>query len=61
MGKNDDKTEKPTPKRKREARRKGQVARSPDVSAWLIMLTGSLVVPTLFRAAEGRLTALMTQ
>ena len=25
------------------------------------MLTGSLVVPTLFRAAEGKLTALMTQ
>ena len=35
------KTEKPTPKRKREAREKGQVARSPDLTAWIAMLVTS--------------------
>src|SRR5690242_4450962 len=32
------KTEKPTPKRKKEAREKGQIARSPDLTAWTAML-----------------------
>src|SRR4051794_677994 len=35
------KTEKPTPKRLREAREKGQVARSPDLTAWVAMLVTS--------------------
>ena len=55
-----EKTEKPTPKRKREARRKGQVAKSPDVSGWLVVLAASLVVPAVLHAAEGRLVSLWT-
>ena len=55
----DDKTEKPTPKRKKEARKKGQVPKSPDVSAWMIMLAGSVIVPDLFRSASKELTALV--
>jgi flagellar biosynthetic protein FlhB len=35
-----DKTEEPTPKRRTEAREKGQVARSRDLSASLVLLTG---------------------
>jgi flagellar biosynthetic protein FlhB len=35
------KTEKPTPKRLREAREKGQVAKSPDLTAWISMLIAS--------------------
>jgi flagellar biosynthetic protein FlhB len=35
-----DKTEKPTPKRRGEARKKGEVARSKDLSAALVLLTG---------------------
>ena len=48
------KTEKPTPKRKREAIRDGQVPRSSDVGAWLTVLSGGLLVPS----AAGRLRVL---
>jgi flagellar biosynthetic protein FlhB len=37
-----DKTEKPTPKRREKAREKGQVARSKDLSTALVLLTGLL-------------------
>jgi flagellar biosynthesis protein FlhB len=40
-----EKTEKPTPKRLKEARREGQVARTPDVGAWLGMLAATFLVP----------------
>jgi flagellar biosynthetic protein FlhB len=47
------KTEKPTPKRKREAREKGQVARSPDLTAWTAMLvTSQMLKMTMSRAAN---------
>lgn len=39
------KTEAPTPRRKKEARRKGNVARSQEVSTWLSLLVASIVVP----------------
>jgi len=35
-----DKTEKPTPKRKREARKKGQVARSTDLNGAVVLVAG---------------------
>jgi flagellar biosynthetic protein FlhB len=53
-----EKTEKPTPKRKKEARRKGQVAKSPDVSGWLVVLAASMVVPALIHSGETRMVAL---
>ena len=34
----DDKTEKPTPKRREEARKKGQVARSMDINGAIVLL-----------------------
>jgi len=37
------KTEKPTAKRKREARREGQIARSPELMSWASMLTASVL------------------
>jgi flagellar biosynthetic protein FlhB len=37
-----DKTEKPTPKRREKAREKGEVARSKDLAAALVLLTGLL-------------------
>src|SRR4051812_24251088 len=47
------KTEKPTPKRLREAREKGQVARSPDLTAWTAMLvTTQLLKMTVARGAR---------
>ncbi|HWE56936.1 MAG TPA: flagellar biosynthesis protein FlhB [Acidimicrobiales bacterium] len=57
----DDKTEKPTPKRKKEARRKGQIARSPDVSSWFIMLAASMIIPMLFKSADAKLKSLINQ
>jgi flagellar biosynthetic protein FlhB len=47
-----EKTEKPTPKRLREARERGQVARSPDLSAWIgILATVMLLQLTVHRGA----------
>src|SRR3954470_22691976 len=37
------KTEKPTPKRKKEARRDGGVAKSPELMAWVSLLTASIL------------------
>lgn len=50
-------TEPPTPKRRREARQEGRVARSPDVNGWLAILAGSLLFPWLYSDARGRLLA----
>jgi flagellar biosynthetic protein FlhB len=45
VGKRDDKTEKPTAKRRREARREGQVAKSPEVATWLTVLVATFLLP----------------
>lgn len=58
MGKHDDKTEKPTGKRKREARQKGQVAVSRELSGWFVALGATLILPMLFRSGESRIVAL---
>jgi flagellar biosynthetic protein FlhB len=42
-----DKTEKATPKRKQEARRRGQVAKSQDMNAALILIAGLVAIITL--------------
>lgn len=39
------KTEKPTPKKKREAQKKGQVAKSPELVMWLQILATTYVLP----------------
>jgi flagellar biosynthetic protein FlhB len=46
-GSGEEKTEKPTAKRKREARREGQVARTPDLGGWLSVLVLGLAVGPL--------------
>jgi flagellar biosynthetic protein FlhB len=61
MGKNDDKTEKPTAKRRQKARKKGQVAKSKEVSGWIVALAGTMLLPDLFRSGESRLTDLFGQ
>jgi flagellar biosynthesis protein FlhB len=49
---NSDKTEKPTPKKKRESRRKGQIAKSQDLTGWASLLLGLYLLPmTLGRIA----------
>lgn len=42
-------TEAPTPKRRRDARRKGQVARSPLLAGWATVLAAAVVLPALGR------------
>lgn len=54
-------TEKPTGKKKREARRQGQVARSPDVVPWLTTLAATFVAGPVIRAAQTRLADLVQQ
>jgi flagellar biosynthetic protein FlhB len=58
MGKNDDRTEKPTPKRKKDARKKGQVARTPELAGWLVLLVTTWRLPALYRSASSTLTGL---
>jgi flagellar biosynthetic protein FlhB len=40
-----DRTEAPTPKRKKQARDEGRIARSPDVGAWAGVLVATFVLP----------------
>ena len=42
------KTEKPTPRRLREARQKGQIPRSVDLVQWVTLLAASFVIPHTF-------------
>lgn len=56
---NEDKTEKPTPKRRKEARKEGQVARTQELGAWSALLLVSLVVPLLLRHELSSLSALL--
>ena len=39
------KSEAPTPRRKKDSRRKGQVAKSPDLVAWAQLYVFSMMVP----------------
>lgn len=45
-----ERTEKATPKRLKEARKKGQIGRSPEVGAWFGMLAATFVLPGVFRS-----------
>ncbi|MGC9669191.1 EscU/YscU/HrcU family type III secretion system export apparatus switch protein [Planosporangium sp. 12N6] len=45
-----EKTEKPTEKRKREARREGRIARTPDLGSWGGLLIASVLVPMVVRS-----------
>lgn len=46
-GARDGKTEKPTPKRRREARKEGSIARSPDLVSWTAVLMASFLLPVV--------------
>jgi flagellar biosynthetic protein FlhB len=54
-----DKTEAPTPKKKKDARKKGNVARSPELVSWGGLLVASFVVPLAFGAAADRVVDLL--
>lgn len=53
-------TEKPTPRRLREARKQGQVARSPDIGAWAGVLAASFLIPGLVGSVGSELARIFT-
>ncbi|GAA1874057.1 EscU/YscU/HrcU family type III secretion system export apparatus switch protein [Lapillicoccus jejuensis] len=55
-----EKTEKPTAKRRKEARKKGQIARTPDLGGWGILLAVGLVLPALVSHEMDVVKELMT-
>src|SRR5579884_975526 len=61
FGDKEQKTEKPTAKRKRESRKKGQVSRSPDLAGWVTMLAATVLIPMLIRSGGSKLGALTAQ
>jgi flagellar biosynthetic protein FlhB len=46
-----EKTEKPTEKKKKEARKEGRIARTPDLGSWGGLLVASIVIPMVVRNA----------
>ncbi len=47
------KTEKPTPRRLKEARKKGQIPRSVDLVQWITLLAATFIVPSTFDGVLG--------
>jgi len=60
-GDSSDKTEKPTPKRLREAREKGQVAKTPDLATWVAMLATTVLLQMTFQRGAQVLPDLLHQ
>lgn len=55
----DEKTEKPTPKRRKENRKEGKVARTQELGAWSALLLASVLMPRLIGHEIDALRALM--
>jgi flagellar biosynthesis protein FlhB len=60
-GDSSDKTEKPTPKRLKEAREKGQIAKSPDVSAWVSVLATTVLIQLTVKRGAVAFKAMLEQ
>ncbi len=58
-GSKHDRTEAPTQKRKKDARKDGQVVRSPDLVAWTSVLVATMVVPGMVRSVSASLRELL--
>jgi flagellar biosynthetic protein FlhB len=55
------KTEKPTPKKKKDARKDGQIAKSRDISMWAAVLVGSYLIPSVVRSGARHLEQLWAE
>lgn len=60
-GKHSDKTEAPTQKRRRDSRREGQVARSPDLVSWILILVATSLMPGLIGGVGNQVRALVRE
>ncbi len=54
-------TEKPTARRKKDARRDGTVARTPEVVTWLVVLLGTYLVQHTFKATDALMQRLWAE
>lgn len=50
----DQRTEKPTPRRLREARREGRLPRSPEIGSYVALLAATWLLPLTVRSATGK-------
>jgi flagellar biosynthetic protein FlhB len=55
------KTEKPTPKRMRDARRDGQIPRSPEVVAWASMLVATVLIEISCKLGASRFQGMLKE
>ena len=55
----EEKTEKPTPKKVKESRKEGQIARTPELGAWAAMLAVGILLNLLVRHGTDSLKELM--
>jgi len=60
-GSSGEKTEKPTPRRLKQARRDGQISHSPELGSWLSVLAASFVLPTVARSLLSTSQTLLVQ
>jgi flagellar biosynthesis protein FlhB len=56
-----EKTEQPTDQRKKQARREGQIARTPDLATWGGLFVASLLLPTLASNLVNRVRSLLIE
>jgi flagellar biosynthetic protein FlhB len=57
----DDKTEAPTPKKKRDARKKGQIPKSAEVVTWLQVLVATYMLQLTVHRATGALRTVLAE
>ncbi|EQD54792.1 Type III secretion exporter, partial [mine drainage metagenome] len=55
FGDKSDKTEPPSPRKLAEARKKGQIAKSPHIGSWFSVFLATFLLPALFGGSERRL------
>ncbi len=60
MSASEEKTEKPTPKKVKESRKEGQVARTQELGQWAALLLGTVAFPAAVRYEIGALDDLMS-
>lgn len=59
MADKSDKTEQPTAKKKKDARKQGNIARSPEVGTWIAVLVAAYVVPGIVRTGGRQVRKLL--
>ncbi len=59
MAGDEGKTEKPTPKRLKDARRQGQFPRTPDASTWVSIAAGTALIPHTVTAVHDQFVQLL--